>query len=232
MQKARCHPDLSGLQLIVSIRFQVLFHSPPGVLFTFPSRYYFTIGHRWVFSLTPWSGQIPTGFLVSRSTREYIPWRLLYFAYEPFTLYGSTFQYFRLYNSFLTPRQICNFARIHPTTPGAQRLQAITYTRFRLFPLRSPLLRESLRFLLLKVLRCFTSLRSPPALTSVYQINLLWFLNKQKWVRDDPALPGPGLPIRIPTDLRLFAPSRGFSQLITSFFAYLCQGIHHMPLVT
>ena len=28
------------LCLLVSIRFQVLFHSPPGVLFTFPSRYY------------------------------------------------------------------------------------------------------------------------------------------------------------------------------------------------
>ena len=28
------------LYLLVSIRFQVLFHSPPGVLFTFPSRYY------------------------------------------------------------------------------------------------------------------------------------------------------------------------------------------------
>jgi hypothetical protein len=28
------------LLLFVSIRFQVLFHSPPGVLFTFPSRYY------------------------------------------------------------------------------------------------------------------------------------------------------------------------------------------------
>ena len=28
------------LSLFVSIRFQVLFHSPPGVLFTFPSRYY------------------------------------------------------------------------------------------------------------------------------------------------------------------------------------------------
>ncbi len=27
------------LSLLVSIRFQVLFHSPPGVLFTFPSRY-------------------------------------------------------------------------------------------------------------------------------------------------------------------------------------------------
>ena len=28
------------LPLLVGIRFQVLFHSPPGVLFTFPSRYY------------------------------------------------------------------------------------------------------------------------------------------------------------------------------------------------
>ena len=28
------------LYLLVSLRFQVLFHSPPGVLFTFPSRYY------------------------------------------------------------------------------------------------------------------------------------------------------------------------------------------------
>ena len=29
-----------GLRLLVNIRFQVLFHSPPGVLFTFPSWYY------------------------------------------------------------------------------------------------------------------------------------------------------------------------------------------------
>ena len=32
-------PSLA-LWLLVGIRFQVLFHSPPGVLFTFPSRYY------------------------------------------------------------------------------------------------------------------------------------------------------------------------------------------------
>ena len=32
-------PSLA-LRLLVDIRFQVLFHSPPGVLFTFPSRYY------------------------------------------------------------------------------------------------------------------------------------------------------------------------------------------------
>ena len=29
-----------ALPLLVSIQFQILFHSPPGVLFTFPSRYY------------------------------------------------------------------------------------------------------------------------------------------------------------------------------------------------
>ena len=33
------------LYVLVSTGFQVLFHSPPGVLFTFPSQYCFTIGH-------------------------------------------------------------------------------------------------------------------------------------------------------------------------------------------
>ena len=34
------------LSLLVNIGFQILFHSPPGVLFTFPSRYSFAIGHQ------------------------------------------------------------------------------------------------------------------------------------------------------------------------------------------
>jgi hypothetical protein len=34
-----CSPDIV-LRLFVGIWFQVLFHSPPGVLFTFHSRYY------------------------------------------------------------------------------------------------------------------------------------------------------------------------------------------------
>ena len=51
MQKARGHSAEAELPLLVSKRFQVLFHSPPGVLFTFPSRYWFTIGHERVFSL-------------------------------------------------------------------------------------------------------------------------------------------------------------------------------------
>ena len=58
------------LLLFVSTRFQVLFHSPPGVLFTFPSQYCFTIGHRLVFRLGGWSLLLPTGFLVSRGTLD------------------------------------------------------------------------------------------------------------------------------------------------------------------
>ena len=59
---------INVLLQLVSIRFQVLFHSPPGVLFTFPSRYFFTIGHQVVFSLGRWSSLLPTRFHVSRGT--------------------------------------------------------------------------------------------------------------------------------------------------------------------
>ena len=63
-------PPLNGLCLLVSTRFQVLFHSPPGVLFTFPSRYCSSIGHQVVFRLGGWSPRLPTGFLVSRGTLD------------------------------------------------------------------------------------------------------------------------------------------------------------------
>ena len=58
------------LCLLVNIGFQVLFHSPPGVLFNFPSRYCSTIGHQVVFSLMGWSPHIHTGFHVSRTTSD------------------------------------------------------------------------------------------------------------------------------------------------------------------
>ena len=62
------HKD--SLRRIVGTRFQVLFHSPPGVLFTFPSRYLSAIGHRGVFRLNGWSRQIHTEFQGSRATWE------------------------------------------------------------------------------------------------------------------------------------------------------------------
>ena len=55
-------PTSERLRRIVGTRFQVLFHSPPGVLFTFPSRYLSAIGHQGVFRLSGWSRQIHTEF--------------------------------------------------------------------------------------------------------------------------------------------------------------------------
>ena len=56
------------LQPLVSAWFQVLFTPLLGVLFTFPSRYWFTIGLSGVFSLGEWSPLLQTEFLVFRPT--------------------------------------------------------------------------------------------------------------------------------------------------------------------
>ena len=59
-----------ALPQLVNTGFQVLFHSPPGVLFTFPSQYYYSIGHWVVFRLGGWSPHVPTGFHVSGGTLD------------------------------------------------------------------------------------------------------------------------------------------------------------------
>ena len=86
-----------------------------------------------------------------------------------------------------------------------------TPLEFGLFPVRSPLLRKSLNcFLFLRVFRCFSSPGSPPFGYLVFnQV---------------------GCPIRKSADYKTFASPRSLSQLITSFFASECQGIHHTPL--
>ncbi len=76
MQKARGQgpqirrPAASPLPPLVGTQFQVLFHPASAVLFTFPSRYWFTIGHRQVFSLGRRSSLLQPGFLVSRPTQD------------------------------------------------------------------------------------------------------------------------------------------------------------------
>src|SRR3954452_12372169 len=69
MQKARRH-STRLLRPLVGTRFQVLFHSPSGVLFTFPSRYWSAIGHQGVLSLGGWSPQIKSAFNGSGPTQE------------------------------------------------------------------------------------------------------------------------------------------------------------------
>ena len=49
--------------------FRISFTPLVGVLFTFPSRYWFAIGRRGVLRLGGWSPRVRTGFHVSRPTR-------------------------------------------------------------------------------------------------------------------------------------------------------------------
>ena len=89
------HRTYKVLCVLVNIRFQVLFHSPPGVLFTFPSQYCSTIGHQVVFRLGGWSPRLLTGFLVSADTMD--PAKLLSsFVYGTITPYGRLFHTVRL----------------------------------------------------------------------------------------------------------------------------------------
>ena len=81
--------------MLVNIRFQVLFHSPPGVLFTFPSQYFSSIGHQVVFRLGGWAPHILTGFLVSADTLDYANLSS-HFAYKTLTSFGRSSHTVRL----------------------------------------------------------------------------------------------------------------------------------------
>ena len=61
------------------------------MLFTFPSRYWFTIGHWGVFSLGRWSSRIPTEFLVFRRTQDPLG-RERSFGYRVVTFSDGPFQ--------------------------------------------------------------------------------------------------------------------------------------------
>ncbi len=74
-------------------------------------------------------------------------------------------------------------------------------------------LRNHYCFLLLRLLRCFSSPGLPP-LTGYHAFSMV------------------GCPIRKSPDQRLFAPPRSLSQLVTSFIASESLGIRRTPLVT
>jgi hypothetical protein len=168
------------------------------VLFTFPSRYWFTIGLSGVFSLTGWSRLIHAEFLVLRATQDTAT---VHFA----SCTGLSPSMDVLSRTFHSQ----NFVRYRsPTTPLSPKQQ-----RFGLFRFRSPLLAESfVYFLLLRVLRCFSSPRSLSGIPECHGFTMT------------------GCPIRISLDQWSFAPPQSFSQLITSFFASESLGIRRPPL--
>ena len=177
------------LCLLVSIGFQVLFHSPPGVLFTFPSRYYTLSVTRSYLALGDGPPTFPLDFscpVVLRILASIVAFRLRG-CHPVLPNFPDMFGY-----------AIVNLCKSLP-------LWCIATLRFGLFPFRSPLLRKSfVYFLFLRVLRCFSSPGSPTQTmdSSVHTSTLLLvsFL------------------IRISADRSLFAAPRSFSQLVTSFF--------------
>ena len=150
-----------GLQLLVGVQFQVLFHSPLGGLFTFPSRYWFTIGHWLIFSLTTWSWQIHTGFHVPSITRVFNK-KKLSFRLQDYHLLWLNFPVYS------TKKVFCNFflvlqnKTLNPTTPTKQRLQTWHLAGLGCFPFARHYLGNHYCFLFLGLLRCFTSSGSHP----------------------------------------------------------------------
>ena len=153
-------PHLRGLRRFAGARFQELFHSPPGVLFTFPSRYSYAIGQTGILRLTRRSGRIHTGFHESRATRETPSMVHAHTATGPSP---SPARYPTRFASrmHLSPQPTASaagqaFPRHHARNPRrVSHTHGLAIIRF-----RSPLLTE---YPLLQVLRCFTSLRTPRA---------------------------------------------------------------------
>ena len=138
------------------------------------------------------------------------------FAYGAFTPCGRPFQAVRL-KRFESDGTLQS-STTAPTTPCAQRLQAITRTEFRLLRFRSPLLTE-----------CNTCLFSSGYLDVSVPPVPFNALCVQAWMpRHSPRRVSP---FGNPRFKRLLAARRGLSQLATSFIGSQRQGIHRVPLV-
>jgi hypothetical protein len=110
MQKARNRTFTRRcivLSRLVDTRFQVLFTPLAGVLFAFPSRYWFAIGRQVVFSLGRWSSRILAGLLEPRDTQD-TSRASFHFTYAAVTLFGRPFQAVQLW---------IEVSRRGPTTP-------------------------------------------------------------------------------------------------------------------
>ena len=178
---------MRGFHCLYAYGFRIYFTPLSGVLFAFPSRYWFTIGQSGVFSLGGWSPHIQTRFHVPRPTRHH---HISPFVYRTITHYGCTSQSIPLELIWLNG----------------------------LFPVRSPLLRESQLISFPKGTEMFHF----PSFASITYVFSYWYLPYSRWVP-------PFRHLRINGYL---PPPRSFSQAITSFFASDCQGIHHMHLIT
>ena len=96
-----------------------------------------------IFSLRRWSSQIPTEFHVLRSTRDSLreTGRISPTGLSPSVARRS--RRLRLFASFVTLRKLHTASTSLSHDPNQTKVCPYRYGRFRLFPFRSPLLRES-----------------------------------------------------------------------------------------
>ena len=171
------------------------FHSPPGGLFTFPSRYFSSIGHWVVFRLGGWSPLLPTGFLVSRGTPDPSHNRPA-FVYRHLTFSVAPSHALRLASRLswmsTTPEVLLPPVWPLPLSLATTRGISVDFSS-------SPYLDVSVQAVPHIRLFCSTYVTH--------------------------AFPCVGFPIRISADYRSFAAPRSFSQLVTSFIGSQCQGI-------
>src|SRR6476619_4587644 len=137
---------MATLPRLVRARFQVLFHSPPGVLFTLPSRYLSAIGHQVVFRLSGWSRQIHSEFHGLAATWETLKGEQKFSSTGLSTATAGISNAIRLNTDFITTRPASRPEKNNTTTPTTQPLPGITRDRFSLIRFRSPLLTESQLF--------------------------------------------------------------------------------------
>ena len=122
-----------------------LFHSPLGVLFTFPSRYLFTIDHKTYLALAVSSAGFPRAIRVSRYSRMTLK-EIFRFHIRGYYRLGPCFPARSVNETFCNSSNNKLFM-YHLTTPSYPMECTIASTfhwkaRFGLFPFRSPLLRK------------------------------------------------------------------------------------------
>src|SRR5437867_13003939 len=88
-------PNGPGSYTLYAIGFRFSFTPLAGVLFAFPSRYWFTIGCQGVFRLIPWSGRIHAEFHLHRITWD-TPVAAWNFTHPALTVSGRFFQIVKL----------------------------------------------------------------------------------------------------------------------------------------
>ena len=152
---------LSAIELpqLVNAWFQVLFHSPSRGTFQYSLTLLFATGCQGILSLRGWSPQIHTRFHGTGATRD-IPGGASSFAYWTITIYGGAFQTPSARQSFCNLLLVLQNKLGIPTTPIRQRLQAWHRTGLGWFRFARRYSGSRGFFLLLRVLRCFSSPRS------------------------------------------------------------------------